>query len=124
MPLGNDVAGLRDNRIAGAARTERKWSAKTSVDQAEGRHHCKHEHRATGSENVTFPSVVKRQSVKAERRTMVQTEVRRTEEDQRKARSTVHGKQGAWMKWDLPERKLTWTELRTKDQFRISFLLG
>ena len=41
MPLGNDVAGLRDNRIAGAARTERKWSAKTSVDQAEGRLHLR-----------------------------------------------------------------------------------
>ena len=59
----------------------------------------------------------------AEGRTIVQAEVRRTEEDQRKARSTELIKQGALMKWDLPERELTWTELWRKDQFRISFLL-
>ena len=49
---------------------------------------------------------------------MVQAEVRRTEEDQRKARSTELGK-----KWDLPERELTWAELWRKDQFSISVLL-
>ena len=54
----------------------------------------------------------------AERRTMVQAEVRRTEEDQRKARSKELGK-----KWDLPERELTWAELWRKDQFSISVLL-
>ena len=27
------------------------------------------------------------------------------------------------MKWDLPERELTWAGLWRKDQFRISFLL-
>ena len=54
---------------------------------------------------------------------MVQTEVRRTEQDERKARSTALGKQGAWMKWDIPERELTFTELWRKDQFRILFPL-
>ena len=49
---------------------------------------------------------------------MVQAEVRRTEEDQRKARSTELGK-----KWELPERELTWVELWRKDQFSISVLL-
>ena len=58
----------------------------------------------------------------AERRT-IQAEVHRTEEDQRKAKSTELGKQGAWMKWDLPERELIWAELWRKDQLRISFLL-
>ena len=54
---------------------------------------------------------------------MVQAEVRHTEEDQRKARSTELIKQGALIKWDLPERQLTRTELWRKDQFGISFLL-
>lgn len=42
---------------------------------------------------------------------MVQAEVKHTEEDQRKARATEHGKQKTWMKWGLPQRKLTWKEL-------------
>lgn len=42
---------------------------------------------------------------------MVQAEVKHTEEDQRKARATELGKQRTWMKWDLPQRKLTWKEL-------------
>lgn len=46
-----------------------------------------------------------------ERHTMVQAEVKHTEEDQRKARATEHGKQKTWMKWGLPQRKLTWKEL-------------
>lgn len=40
-----------------------------------------------------------------------------------KARATeckkLLGKQGVWMKWDLPERKVIWAELWRKDQFRI-----
>lgn len=43
--------------------------------------------------------------------TLVQAEVKSTEEDQRKAKATELGKQMTWMKWDLPQRKLTWKEL-------------
>lgn len=31
--------------------------------------------------------------------------------------------QGAWTKWDLPKRKITWTDLWRMEPFRISFLL-
>ena len=55
--------------------------------------------------------------------TMVQTEVPCKDEDQQKARSTELGKQGAWMKWGLPERKFTWAKLWRKDQLGILFLL-
>ena len=99
MPLGNDVAGLRDNRIAGAARTERKWSAKTSVDRAESMQHSRDTIGNTGRQGVGMSHF--QQWLKAsatDTRTMVLAEVRRTEEDQRKARSTELGKQGAWMK--------------------------
>lgn len=37
----------------------------------------------------------------AERRTMDQAEVRRTEDDQRKARAIELGKQGVWIKWNM-----------------------
>uniref|UniRef100_A0A8W8I4L3 Uncharacterized protein n=1 Tax=Magallana gigas TaxID=29159 RepID=A0A8W8I4L3_MAGGI len=60
----------------------------------------------------------------SERGTIIQAKVRRTEEDQRKARATELRKQGAaWMKWDLSEQELTWKELWREGQFRISFCL-
>ena len=46
----------------------------------------------------------------AERRTMVQAEVRRKEEYQWKARSTELGTQEGRITLDLPERELTWAE--------------
>ena len=58
-----------------------------------------------------------------ERRSMVQAEVRRTEEDERRARAAELGKQGAWMQWELPRRDMSWAEMLRKDQFRIVFLL-
>jgi len=42
---------------------------------------------------------------------MVQPEVRRIEEDARKSRAVEMGSQGAWTRWKLPERKLTWAEI-------------
>ena len=115
-----------DNRIAGAGiqtRTGRKCSAKTSVDQAESMLQLRDiiGNTNTGREGVGmshFQQLLKASA--AERRTMVHAEVRHTEEDQRKARSTELGKQGVWMKWDLLERELTWGEQWRKDQSRIS----
>ena len=125
MPLGDDVARLRrqpncrswdpdKNRkevfcknISGPSR---KYATIT-------RHHWKHKYRARGRMSH-FHQLLKASA--AEWRTMVQAEVRRREEDQSKARPTELGKQGAWIKWDLPELELTWAELWRKDQFRIS----
>uniref|UniRef100_A0A8W8KD62 Uncharacterized protein n=1 Tax=Magallana gigas TaxID=29159 RepID=A0A8W8KD62_MAGGI len=43
----------------------------------------------------------------AERTTMDQAEVRRTEDDQRKARAIELGKQGVWIKWNMVPSSLT-----------------
>jgi len=39
------------------------------------------------------------------------------------AREVEQGSQGAWTKWDLPKRKISWQELRRLEPYRISFLL-
>ena len=106
-----------DNRIAGSGiqtKTGWKWSAITSVDQAESMLYLRDiignmNTRRQGVGTSHFQQWSKASA--AERDTMVQVEVRCTEEDHRKARSTELGKQGAWMKWDLPEQELTWAEL-------------
>ena len=56
------------------------------------------------------------------RRKMVQREVRGGEEH-RKAKAVDLSKQGAWTKWNLPERKVSWTELWRMEPVKISFML-
>ncbi|XP_038549725.1 uncharacterized protein LOC119883236 [Micropterus salmoides] len=58
-----------------------------------------------------------------ERRAIVQAEVRNLEEEAREARAIELGPQGAWTKWDLPERKISWANLWKLEPFRISFLM-
>lgn len=41
---------------------------------------------------------------------MIQAEVRQLEEDRRRSKAMELALQGAWMKWDLPKRKITWPE--------------
>ncbi|CAC5398520.1 unnamed protein product [Mytilus coruscus] len=53
---------------------------------------------------------------------MVQSEIR-TVEEQRRAKAEELSRQGSWMKWNLPERKITWAELWMMEPFRISFML-
>ncbi|XP_071145228.1 uncharacterized protein [Mytilus edulis] len=54
---------------------------------------------------------------------MVQSEIRTVEEEQRRAKAVELSRQGAWMKWNLPGRKITWAELWRMEPFRISFML-
>ena len=54
---------------------------------------------------------------------MVLQEVRKGEEDQRRSKAVQLGQQGAWTKWDLPSRKVTWAELWRLEPIRISFML-
>ena len=85
-----------DNRIAGAGiqiRTGRKWSAKTSVDQAESMLYLRDiiGNTNTGRQGVGMPHFQQwSKASAAERRTMVYAEVSRRQE----ARSTDLGKQG------------------------------
>lgn len=52
-----------------------------------------------------FQQWAKASAAAAERSIMVKSEVRRTQEDQRKARAIEFAKQGVWTTWGLPEQE-------------------
>ena len=54
---------------------------------------------------------------------MVQEEVKREVEAARMSRAVELGKQGAWTRWELPQRRIEWSDLWKMDQFRVAFLL-
>ncbi|XP_078587744.1 uncharacterized protein LOC144868686 [Branchiostoma floridae x Branchiostoma japonicum] len=58
-----------------------------------------------------------------ERRALVQEQVRNLEEERRRAKAVELAAQGAWTKWNLPSRKITWAELWKLEPFRVSFML-
>ena len=60
---------------------------------------------------------------RAERRSLVQDEIRKEEEQARSARAVQIGPQGNWTKWNLPDRKVTWHELWNYEPLQLSFLL-
>ena len=60
---------------------------------------------------------------KAEKRGMVQEEIKREAEAARISRTVELGKQGAWTRWELPQRRIAWSDLWKVDQFRVAFLL-
>ncbi|XP_052271950.1 uncharacterized protein LOC127872661 [Dreissena polymorpha] len=114
------VLPLRDSpdeliREAGIqTRTSRKWSATESVSQAE--HALKHKDivgvTAVGREEIGARKVVLwSRSDQKERRAMIQSEVRRIEENARQARAVQMGAQGAWTTWETANRKLTWGDI-------------
>lgn len=106
-PFGNGLRDSANDRAARAGiqtRTGGKWSAKTSVDQAEIMRHLRYiigntrlARRGLGLSHFQQWSKISA----AERHTMDQAEVRRTEDDQRKARAIELGKQGVWIKWNM-----------------------
>lgn len=123
-PFGNGLRDSANDRAARAGiqtRTGGKWSAKTSVDQAEIMRHLRDIFGNTrlARQGLGLSHFQQWSKISAaERRTMDQAEVRRIEDDQRKARAIELG-----IKWNMWERELTWAELWRKDQFRISFLV-
>jgi len=54
---------------------------------------------------------------------MIQAEIRKGEEELRVAQLVQMGSQGASTKWNLPERKLAWSDIWQMEPVRISFLL-
>ncbi|XP_052224708.1 uncharacterized protein LOC127840340 [Dreissena polymorpha] len=126
------VLTLRDSpdefiREAGIqTRTNRKWSATESVSQAENT--LKHQDivgvTAVGHEGIGARKVVLwSRSDQKERRAMIQSEVRRAEENARQARAVEIGAQGAWTTWNTADRKLTWGDIWKYEPFRFFFLL-
>ena len=58
------------------------------------------------------------------KRDLVVLQVRRAEETTRQAKAVSLASQGRWMAWEsTTQRRLTWTELWTMDQGKLSFIL-
>ncbi|KAH3883055.1 hypothetical protein DPMN_007003 [Dreissena polymorpha] len=55
---------------------------------------------------------------------MIQSEVRRAEENARQARAVEIGAQGAWTTWETADRKLTWGDIWKYEPFRFSLFSG
>ncbi|XP_063419448.1 uncharacterized protein LOC134702450 [Mytilus trossulus] len=119
----------KDSKISEAGiqtRTGRKWSARTAVDQAESILHHKDivGNTCTGRQGLGMTHFQQwSKATPKEKSSMVQSEIRTVEEEQRRAKAVELSRQGAWMKWNLPERKITWAELWRMEPFRISFML-
>ncbi|XP_060584572.1 uncharacterized protein LOC132740645 [Ruditapes philippinarum] len=118
-----------DECIRGAGielRTGRKWSVSQAVESAESR--LRHAD-IVGTTTVGHLGlgVVERKrystSSRQDRRSMIQAEIRKGEEERRMAQLVQMGSQGASTKWNLPERKLNWSDIWQMEPVRISFLL-
>ncbi|KAL0148227.1 hypothetical protein M9458_056459 [Cirrhinus mrigala] len=107
-------------------RSGRKWAADSSVAQAESMLKLRDIRGTpcTGRQGLGTSHI--QQWGKAgskDRRATIQEEVRNLEEEGRRVRAVELASQGAWTKWDLPKRKITWGDLWRLEPFRISFLL-
>ncbi|XP_058608845.1 uncharacterized protein LOC131525365 [Onychostoma macrolepis] len=117
----------RDNKVGEAGiktRSGRKWEASASLALAERNFKDIIGAPCTGRQGlgmIHFQEWGKANPV--ERRAMVQAVVRGLEEERSKAKVVGLGPQGAWTRWDLPKRKVTWADLWRLEPCQISFLL-
>jgi len=121
-----DSADQKISKAGIEIRTGRKWSASKAVEQAESSLHHQVIVGATnkGREGLGHGQQPRWEKADSqERRSMVQQEIRRSEDTHRSARSVQMGQQGCWSGWNLPERKLTWSELWQYEPLQLSFLL-
>jgi len=126
------VLTLRDSpdeqiREAGiVTRTGRKWSATETVSQAESSlmHKDNVGVTAVGRQGIgATKTLLWSQANQTERRALIQSEVRKEEENKRQARAVEMGAQGAWTKWETMDRKLTWEDIWKYEPLSLSFLL-
>ena len=119
----------KDERVSNAGvitRTGRKWAADIAVRQAESSLELKDiiGNVCTGRQGLGTSHFTQWKTAGAQqRREMVQAEVRHQEEVIRKAKAVELATQGTWTRWDLPDRRVTWSDLWRLEPFRISFLL-
>ena len=107
-------------------RSGRKWAASTAVNQAESSLRTKDTigNLCTGRQGLGTSHFQQwSKSTPREKRTMIQDEVRNLEEEGRRAKSIELATQGAWTRWNLPKRTITWSEMWRLEPFRISFML-
>jgi hypothetical protein len=120
----------KDEKISKAGirvRTGRKWNASEALKEAESRL----EHQdivGTVAQGRLGLGCVTRASWKSastkERRELVQTEIRKKEEEKRLAGAVAMRKQGSWTNWEgARSRKLNWNNIWKMEGHRIRFLL-
>ncbi|XP_066302044.1 uncharacterized protein [Branchiostoma lanceolatum] len=126
------LEGSRDERVSQAGiemRTGRKWAVGKAVEEAKS--NLRHRDRvgvvaqgrlglgAGRTENQRWCTVGHR-----ERREMVQSEIRRKEEESRRAQAVSQGSQCAWTKWEgLKDRRVMWSNLYRWEPLRTQFLI-
>ncbi|XP_063418448.1 uncharacterized protein LOC134701249 [Mytilus trossulus] len=119
----------RDHKVRTAGvqvRTGRKWSASKAVSEAESR--LRHKDIvgtvAVGRQGLgTSKSVFWKNANTQERRSLVQREIKSREEENRQAKTVELESQGAWSRWDLEQRSLTWSDIWRYPQYQLQFLL-
>ena len=105
-------------------RTGRKLSATETVIQAESSFMHKDivGVTAVGRQGIgATKTLLWSQANQTERLALIQSEVRKEEENKRQARAVEMGAQGAWTTWETMDRKLTWED--KYEPLRLSFLL-
>ena len=103
------------------------WSAEEATTKA--REALKHQEvlgivcegrRGLGNYQAEFWS----KSSNKQRRDKIVNEIRKEEENKRRAKAVQQASQGRWTTWETAiERKLTWNDIWEKDQGKLSFLL-
>ncbi|VDI00806.1 Hypothetical predicted protein [Mytilus galloprovincialis] len=119
----------RDDKVRTAGvqvRIGRKWSASKAVSEAESR--LRHKDIigtvAVGRQGLgTSKSCYWKNANTQERRGLVQREIQSREEENRQAKTVELGSQGAWSRWELEQRSLTWSDIWRYPQYQLQFLL-
>ncbi|XP_060071428.1 uncharacterized protein LOC132551319 [Ylistrum balloti] len=121
-----DSKDIKVQKAGVVTRTGRKWSAGATVSKAENTLElqdivgnicvCR---RGLGVDHFQQWSIAEGK----EKRDRIVSVVRSEEEQQRKSRAVELGQQGSWTRWNLPERKIPWTDLWKMEPLRISFML-
>ena len=123
---------LRDSEDQGVKGAEvkvdggRKANTQASLEDAESRLRMQEVagNPNRGKEGLgSTPRTFFSKATRAERRTMIVDTVREAEEEKRVVRMAGLAKQGAHMRWEVPERKLGDRELVTMADSRFSFLV-
>lgn len=120
----------KDERVRQAGivvRTGRKWSASRALTEAEVRlHHSDIVGTvAQGRLGLGCSTRVSWNNADPKkRRTMVQMEVRKAEEEVRHVKAVAMKKQGSWTKWEgVRGRALTWQDIWSMEGHRVKFLM-
>jgi hypothetical protein len=123
------IRDSKDEKVRDAGiqtRSGRKWAASTEVKRAEDMLMI---HDIVGNTNTGRAGLGNtkfrqwQKSKGKERRDMVLNEVRKVEENTRRTKAVELGQQGAWTRWTVPERRLTWADIWKMEPLRIKFLI-